>query len=278
MFFYLIHNLPWGEELQHGKRNVRTFIIGAVLYILFHALLFSNKVNFNPMIITIFYMIKKYFWWIVMADCIAMAITYKLAYGRNILTEIPIFQMVGDWIGGNNNEPQPQPQLQPQPQPPLQSHRPQSINTKTNVSDQTSNSSVQSAIQKTENHFNQQRSQINNNDDLDIDLLTENESQPGQTQSNQLHPDSDLAENDDVKSENIEYEETPIDNETTIEQIEDQLSNNSQLSNDSQNSQQLLSEMGPKLTSENINKYVINRSKLKLKNTAAEIKSEDLNL
>src|SRR6185503_12253170 len=100
MFYYLIHNLPWGQQLQPGKRNVRTFITGSVCYILLHALLFANKVNFNPMFSTFVHIIRRYFWWIMLADAISMSITYKLAYGRNILTEIPLFQMFGEWFGG----------------------------------------------------------------------------------------------------------------------------------------------------------------------------------
>src|SRR5438132_840105 len=121
MFYYLIHNLPWGAQLEPGKRNVRTFIIGSVCYILLHALLFANKINFSPMFATALYILRRYFWWIILADAIAMAVTYKIAYGRNILTELPLFQMVGEWIGGRENpqpQPQPQPARPPQPVPP----------------------------------------------------------------------------------------------------------------------------------------------------------------
>src|SRR5690242_13686490 len=120
MFYYLIHNLPWGNDLQPGKRNVRTFITGSVCYILLHALLFTNKVNLNPMMTSIFYIIRRYFWLIVLADATAMAITYKIAYGRNILTELPFFQVMGDWVGGRQENRQPLPPIthQQPPQPP----------------------------------------------------------------------------------------------------------------------------------------------------------------
>src|SRR5439155_20421858 len=97
--------LPCGQQLQACKRNVRTFIIGSVCYILFHALLFANKVNFSPMIATAVHIMRRYFWWIMIADAVAMSITYKIAYGRNILTELPLFQMIGEWAGVRPNPP-----------------------------------------------------------------------------------------------------------------------------------------------------------------------------
>ncbi len=105
MFFYLIHNLPWGSELNAGKRNVRTLLIGSVCYVFFHALLYAHDLNFSPIISTILNISRYYFWWILLIDAIAMSVLYKLAYGRTIFSEIPLPEMIKDWVGDDPHPP-----------------------------------------------------------------------------------------------------------------------------------------------------------------------------
>lgn len=258
MFYYLIHNLPWGEHLQPGKRNVRTFIIGSVCYILLHALLFASKINFNPMMITITYVIRRYFWWIVIADALSMAITYKLAYGRNILTEIPLIEMVGEWIGGardvgldggNRNIRPTDPGLgepiEVKTLPDLSIH-----STKLRETDLNS------------------ANKINKEDELDIDLLTENESLPDQNSHNIMTNEPSVS----PKAEDNEE----IDNTEPVANEVNNLDESGEPNGPDEKNEDEEEVDTPKLTSENINKYVINRSRLKL--AAIDIKSEDLNL
>jgi hypothetical protein len=108
MLYYLIHSLPWGADLQAGKRNVRTFLIGSICYILFHALLYSD-VKIPNYVTIAYYILRKYFWWILAADAVAMAISYKIAYGRNILNELPLFEVIRDLFGGHPAPPAPAP-------------------------------------------------------------------------------------------------------------------------------------------------------------------------
>ena len=274
MFYYLIHNLPWGEQLQPGKRNVRTFITGSVCYILIHALLFASKANFHPMATTIIYAIRKYFWWIVMADAMAMAITYKLAYGRNILTEIPIFEMIGEWIGGTRETQPPQNNIQPHPQQ-LQANLP--LIDKSQQMDKTQANVPINSVKNTTIEPN--KDDKTQNDELDIDLLTENESQPDDQTikvlvDKNIKLDKTITKSDKLDTEHekdiIEPDEAVIDSVNVDEEIDPE--------NENKETQSLPVEspQKPKLTSENLSKYVINRSKLKI--PAPEIKSEDLNL
>lgn len=117
MFYYIIHMLPWGIHLTQGKRNVRTFLFGSVLYILLHAFLYADSMN-N----TLFFILRRYFWYIFVADFIAVAILYKLFFGESIMHEIPF---IGEFYKGYNSlQPKqpPQPLLQPSqpPQQPIQ--------------------------------------------------------------------------------------------------------------------------------------------------------------
>ena len=81
MFFYLLHISPLWKDLENGKRNVRTFICGTFCYILLHAYMFSAK---NKTV----KLLRNYIWYIIMADCAAMAASYRIFYGRSILNEL----------------------------------------------------------------------------------------------------------------------------------------------------------------------------------------------
>ena len=84
MFFYLIHNSPLWKNLENGKRNVKTFITGMICYILLHAYMYSEYDSKNKII----EILRNYIWYIILADCAAMGVTYKLFYGRSILNEL----------------------------------------------------------------------------------------------------------------------------------------------------------------------------------------------
>lgn len=94
MFFYIIHQiihylLPSGEnEEDQGKKNVRTFIFGGVLYIilfgLLHSPLLQTAVSANVML----QILRDWFVLFLLLDVGAMAITYKLFWSRSITHEV----------------------------------------------------------------------------------------------------------------------------------------------------------------------------------------------
>lgn len=282
MFFYLIHNLPWGLELENGKRNVRTFLIGSVCYILFHALLYANNKNFigMPMLSSFLYMIQRYFWWVLIADSIAMSITYKLAYGRSILTELPLLEVIGGWFKGNRPELQPQ-LIVPAINPPAITILPKSINPMPiSMELDIKNKKLPVANMK-----DLVKNLPKNNDDLDIDLLTENESIKPIINNNLIPQpivsDENIDEKDDINENKMEKEikiesiiETKVENKSNTNMDVSDVSSlhSSNVSNNSSGSS------GPKLTTENIKKYVLNRDSLKIKHSELDIKSEDLHL
>lgn len=83
MFYYLFHHIPLWKDLPDSKRNIRTFLIGTVMYILFHAFLFSkySEINHN---IKLF---RNYIYYLWVADALAMAVIYKTHYKKSILSE-----------------------------------------------------------------------------------------------------------------------------------------------------------------------------------------------
>lgn len=78
--------LPFGKDMQKGKRNVRIFVLGSMLYVAFHGLLrVMNEKNPENIYTSILY---NYFWYIAIIDACAMAILYRNYYGRSILKEL----------------------------------------------------------------------------------------------------------------------------------------------------------------------------------------------
>jgi hypothetical protein len=89
MFFYITHNagkIMW-TKCDEGARNVRVFIFGAVMYILFHCFLYSKYLNTHQMVS----MYKNYFWWLLAIDIVAVGVLYKIAYKNSILNEVTEF-------------------------------------------------------------------------------------------------------------------------------------------------------------------------------------------
>jgi hypothetical protein len=278
MFFYLIHNLPWGQDLQQGKRNVRTLIIGSVCYILFHALLYADRINFPPMFSTMVFIVRRYFWFIFAADLIAMSVLYKIAYGRTIFSEIPLPQMIGDLVGRGEvpleldvPDPEPEPMIQNEPK----------VNDPLTLNKDTEPVNKASDIKNTINVNDVRPLRVidpqNMIDELQIDLLTENEgSEPDPMTVSELdgHPTQSEGESQlgDTDMEMVETED------------EDETSQNQQHESEPEHEQNVESDPesdSPKLTSENINRYV----KTKPKRTASppkqpeiELQSADLNL
>lgn len=83
MFFFICHQINhyiFNSSDPNGSKNVRTLILGGILYILLHAYLFSES---NPL-----YQYRYYFYYIFLLDAFVMATIYKLYYGTSILYEL----------------------------------------------------------------------------------------------------------------------------------------------------------------------------------------------
>jgi len=83
-FFYLIHHLNWGKDLEDGKRNCRTALMGSFCYSVVSVLLRQFHHSFGVFIdgfITGLLII-------LFTDLCVMAYIYKAYYGRLILHEM----------------------------------------------------------------------------------------------------------------------------------------------------------------------------------------------
>jgi hypothetical protein len=83
MFYYLFHKLPLWRDLPDSKRNIRTFLLGTIVYILFHAFLFSKYSEINHNI----KLYRNYIYYLWVADALGMAVIYKNYHTKNILSE-----------------------------------------------------------------------------------------------------------------------------------------------------------------------------------------------
>ena len=84
--FYIIHSLPWGMDMEHGKRNCRTFLIGVVLYVLLW--IFIRNLEFNAVIGKFYDTLISAGIVILLADIAVMGYIYRAYFGRSIVYEI----------------------------------------------------------------------------------------------------------------------------------------------------------------------------------------------
>lgn len=93
MLFFTIHhiiqNLPLTNGWQESKKNIVTFLVGAISYVFLTSFLNSKRyagftdANFFT------FTLKNWLLWIIGIDIFAMAIVYKCYWGRTILSELP---------------------------------------------------------------------------------------------------------------------------------------------------------------------------------------------
>lgn len=84
--FYLIHSLTSKDESEsNGGKNCRTFMIGAIIYIMLYMLLMHWSLK-NP---TYAGFTKSAMIMLMIADISAVGYLYKNYYGRSILHEVP---------------------------------------------------------------------------------------------------------------------------------------------------------------------------------------------
>jgi hypothetical protein len=85
--FYLLHHSPFWENLENGKRNCRTFLVGSIIYITLYCVLKNLKV-FGY--IDLFYeAFLSFLFYVFIADIASVGWLYKSYYGRSILNELP---------------------------------------------------------------------------------------------------------------------------------------------------------------------------------------------
>jgi hypothetical protein len=73
------------KDIPNGKKNVRTFIIGTICWILLASFLFSKTiVHTNFFIVTL----KNFFQWFLVIDICSIAVIYKLYYNKSIFNEV----------------------------------------------------------------------------------------------------------------------------------------------------------------------------------------------
>lgn len=83
MYFYIFHQINQvirKDEDEDGSVNVRTLILGGIMYIITHAIISNPNSSM--------YLYKNYLLYFFLLDVFAMGIIYKKYYGRSILKEM----------------------------------------------------------------------------------------------------------------------------------------------------------------------------------------------
>lgn len=83
MYFYIVHQINQTirrDDDKDGSVNVRTLILGGILYIITHAIISNPNSSM--------YLYKNYLLYLFLLDIFAMGIIYKQYYGRTILREM----------------------------------------------------------------------------------------------------------------------------------------------------------------------------------------------
>ncbi len=83
MYFYIFHQINQvlrKDEDADGSVNVRTLILGGIMYIITHAIISNPNSSM--------YLYKNYLLYFFLLDVFAMGIIYKKYYGRSILKEM----------------------------------------------------------------------------------------------------------------------------------------------------------------------------------------------
>jgi hypothetical protein len=92
MYFFvthkLIHNvIPWSKETKEGQKNIITFFVGVILYIITFGLLTESRYKVvidNNILLTI---MRNFFFYFFLTDVCTMACIYKLFFRRTIFCE-----------------------------------------------------------------------------------------------------------------------------------------------------------------------------------------------
>jgi len=80
MIFYAVHKINHSFDLEndtYGSKNVRTLIIGGMIYILLHAYIFNPTSKL--------YDFRYYLYYMMLLDVATMGVVYKMYYGTSLL-------------------------------------------------------------------------------------------------------------------------------------------------------------------------------------------------
>jgi hypothetical protein len=103
MYFFLLHHVlkifPGLSELSNLRKNVITFMVGVILYIMTYAYLQTVVLNGGGIFVET---IRNFFVYILVADTISMGIIYREFYGRSIASEL--FDKPGKWFWNDSDE------------------------------------------------------------------------------------------------------------------------------------------------------------------------------
>jgi hypothetical protein len=76
MFFYLIQQ--FNNQDLNGQIIIKNLIFGSLAYLCLHAFLYSDYSSKYPIVKTL----RNYFWYLVLIDIVAVAVTYKQIFNK----------------------------------------------------------------------------------------------------------------------------------------------------------------------------------------------------
>lgn len=240
MFYCLIDAIPIGTGQPADKRLIRTFIMGSICHAITYILLSSGLVASDP-IVSLF---KQWYWMICGIDLSMLGIINKGFFGYEWIKGI----LCGETL----------PMITDQNQPTVLAHEPP-------IPEVQAPAPTPEPIAKPRPVQEHRSASISSKDELDIDLLTEND----------VDVDLDVDDSDVLTTE--------VAADTTIPPTDAAPANIVVSPTDTvappSDAVVVVSETkdtcNPKLTEDNINKYVIGKQKII---TTVSVKSEDLNL
>lgn len=249
MIFNLVNIIPWGSDLPADKRIVRTLIIGCVCYVLLYSLISMNQFIQNQSIILILNMIRKFFWGVFAVDLSLLYILNKNDFSFSMIKNKLLTGLFGE-----KKEQKLLPQAENPPQV-LAKKQETVVNHQPN-----------------QHEKSEKKIQGDDKDELDIDLLTE------EFVESEVKKEVSSASPVEIPVESKPHDDTKQEKETSAPS--DKTGNKDENISDgpiiSNNEEQCEKKPDcPKLTQDNINKYVKNKTKIHLHTS---IKSEDLNL
>lgn len=93
MFFFCTHQIvqnviPWSKETKDSRKNITTFIIGALLYTFLVSFLYNKSSSILVNSFFLLFTLKNWILLVLAIDVTAMAVIYKCYYNRSIVDEV----------------------------------------------------------------------------------------------------------------------------------------------------------------------------------------------
>ncbi len=93
MFFFCTHQIvqniiPWSKETKDSRKNITTFIIGALLYTFLVSFLYHKHYSSLVNSFFLLFTLKNWILLVIAIDMTAMAVIYKCCYKRSIVDEV----------------------------------------------------------------------------------------------------------------------------------------------------------------------------------------------